>query len=159
MQSFSHQEAEALITSTSRDQWHTLPWDFDPGDTKAALDKWRAKKKRPSDVLGEGQPNPEVLVLAPFREDRSPANGSSIVVLAEFEGRSCLLGADALPSVLQQSVGRLLAERRLPKLDVDAYKLAHHGGKHNTSVDLLQQLRCQRYLFSTNGRPLQPSRS
>ena len=34
---------------------------------------------------------------------------------------------------------------------MDAFKLCHHGSRHNTSNDLLSLLSCSRYLYSTNG--------
>ena len=34
---------------------------------------------------------------------------------------------------------------------IGAVKLPHHGSKYNLSLDLLGQLACDRYLFSTDG--------
>ncbi|PLS82379.1 MAG: hypothetical protein CYG59_04260, partial [Chloroflexi bacterium] len=55
------------------------------------------KTKEPwSDMLGEeGEPDPEALASKPFAADSAEANGSSIALLAEFEGRACLLASDA----------------------------------------------------------------
>ena len=86
-----------------------------------------------------------------FEPDRAVANGSSIVVLAEYEGKSALLGADAFPEVVAAGIGRLPSSRQIHKLSVDAFKVCHHGSKHNTSNELLALLNCPRYLYSSNG--------
>ena len=91
------------------------------------------------------------LAALPFVGDRAVANGSSIVVLAEYEGRSVLLGADAFPEVVEASVNRLVASRMTHNLRIDAFKVSHHGSRHNTSNDLLAVLDCPRYPYSTNG--------
>jgi beta-lactamase superfamily II metal-dependent hydrolase len=86
-----------------------------------------------------------------FHEDDSPANASTIAVLAEYDGRSCLLTGDAVPSVLVSCIKRLLRARRQPKLRVDAVKLPHHGSRNNVSDEFLETLVSPRWLFSTNG--------
>jgi len=116
------------------------------------LEKLIARKKLPPDVLGEeGQIDIAQLAREPFDPDASEANGSSIAVLAEFEGQCCLLSADAFSSVLAQNVQRLCIERGLGVLAINAFKLPHHGGKHNLNVDLLDQLDCPNFLVSTSG--------
>ena len=110
-----------------------------------------ARKGLRLDRLGAAPPDVGRLADQRFEPDRAVANGSSIVVLAEYEGKSALLGADAFPEVVAASVRRLLVSRRTRKLSVDAFKACHHGSKHNTSNDLLALLNCHRYLYSTNG--------
>jgi CHAT domain len=86
-----------------------------------------------------------------FTEDAGAPNGSSIALLAEFGGAAALFGADAYPSVLAASIQRLLQQRGLSVLRLDAFKLAHHGSKNNLSNELLRLLDCRRYLMSSNG--------
>jgi hypothetical protein len=106
----------------------------------------------PPSVLGdEEQATVNELADQLFDEDDSPANGSTIAALAEYNGRSCLLTGDAFPSVLIGSIKRLLEARRQPKLRVDAVKLPHHGSRHNVSDEFLELLVSPRWLFSTNG--------
>jgi hypothetical protein len=45
----------------------------------------------------------------------------------------------------------MLSASEHPALELDAYKLAHHGSRANTSKKLLERLACRRYLISTNG--------
>jgi hypothetical protein len=94
----------------------------------------------------------EALAALPFKSDAAPANGSSIAVLAEFEGKSVLLAADAHPPVLEASIRQLLECRGLERLPVSAFKVSHHGSHSNTSPELLSLLECSRYLLSTNGQ-------
>jgi beta-lactamase superfamily II metal-dependent hydrolase len=90
-------------------------------------------------------------------EDTSEPNGSSIALLAEFEGKRCLLAGDAFARDTAAAVRRLL-EERAPKggspdktLALDALKVAHHGSRNNISEDLLSVLDCDRFLVSTSG--------
>jgi beta-lactamase superfamily II metal-dependent hydrolase len=87
-----------------------------------------------------------------FVQDDSPANGSSIGVLLEFDHRSCLLTGDAVPGALIGPIKRLLKSRGKEKLRVDAVKLPHHGSQHNVNEELLDVLSSSRWLFSTNGQ-------
>jgi hypothetical protein len=87
----------------------------------------------------------------PFETDDAPANGSSIVVLAEFEGTSVLLTGDGFAPVIEAGVRRLIAERAVQRLRLDAVKLAHHGSQNNTSRSLLELLDARRFLVSSNG--------
>ncbi len=85
-----------------------------------------------------------------FYPDEASANGSSIAVLAEYEGKRALLSGDAFAPVLAEGI------RRLPgfkgKLPLDAFKLPHHGSRANLSPELLSLVTCSRYLISTSGK-------
>ena len=91
------------------------------------------------------------LADTPFNADSAVANGSSIAFLAEFGGASVLLAADAHAPILTASVKRLIVDRGLERLRLDAFKLPHHGSQNNLSAELLNLLDCQNYLFSSNG--------
>lgn len=86
-----------------------------------------------------------------FVEDDKPANGSSIVLLAEFDGRSALLTGDGFPTVIESGVRRLLAERGAERLRVDALKLAHHGSANNTNRGLMELVAARHILVSSSG--------
>jgi hypothetical protein len=96
-------------------------------------------------------PDLRTLAATPFDEDAAPANGSSIVLLAEYGDRSVLLSADAHPSVIVRSVERLRRRRKQARLCLSACKVPHHGSRANVSIELVEQLDCPAYLFSTNG--------
>ncbi|HSW48784.1 MAG TPA: hypothetical protein VLH09_01355 [Bryobacteraceae bacterium] len=121
-----------------------------PGDVdqaREALEKdRRLRPKRLGDTV-----DVEALAEAAYEPDESEANGSSIALLAEFEGKAVLLGADAHSEVLEAGIARLLKARRHSRLKVDAVKLPHHGSKFNNSPALIGMLDSPRWLFSSNG--------
>lgn len=103
------------------------------------------------DALGPARIDVEALAEAPFKPDTGEANGSSIALLAEHDGKAVLLAGDAFAPLLEQTIGRLLRERRQERLRLNAFKVSHHGGRGNTSPGLLDLVRCDRFLFSTDG--------
>ncbi|RZK27178.1 MAG: MBL fold metallo-hydrolase [Flavobacterium sp.] len=82
-------------------------------------------------------------------EDASPANGSSIAFLLKAEDYSCLLLADAFPSVICKSIRALEWDENRP-LEVDSIKLSHHGSRGNISNELLAITRTLNYVISGN---------
>ncbi|HLK99851.1 MAG TPA: MBL fold metallo-hydrolase [Myxococcaceae bacterium] len=90
-----------------------------------------------------------LLAAQRFFPDTSAANGSSIAVLAEYEGKRALLAADAFAEVLVAGIKRLPGVR--DTLRLDAFKLPHHGSQHNINDELLQVAPSRNYLISTNG--------
>ena len=123
-----------------------------PGVRGEALKRAAAREGIPPDLLGGGLPDPKTLANYAFGEDTSLANASSIVLLAEYEGKAILLTGDAYPSVVTRGVNRLLAERQKETLRLDALKVSHHGSHGNTNNDLLDLVHCPHFLISTNGR-------
>lgn len=108
----------------------------------------REKPESGADELGETL-DIDALANSKFKSDSAEPNGSSIAFIAEFDGRAVLYGADAHAPVLVASLKRLNASE---KVKLDAFKLAHHGSKHNTSRELIEAVECPRYLVSTNGK-------
>lgn len=124
-----------------------------PGHSKEALEHLQTKGKRLlvrfSDT-DEG-PNVQDLVAEPYDRDTAPANGSSIAFIAEYGGKRVLFGADAHAEVLVSSLERLLKERKLDILDLDIFKLPHHGSSANLSPRLLDLVNPKQVLVSTSG--------
>jgi hypothetical protein len=83
--------------------------------------------------------------------DKSVPNLSSIVLLAECEGRTVLLTGDArsdhILSGLQQS--GLLTNG---KLHVDVLKVAHHGSKRNATAKFFKDVMADTYVISADGK-------
>jgi beta-lactamase superfamily II metal-dependent hydrolase len=92
----------------------------------------------------------EALAAKKFDGDTSEANGSSIAVLAEYDEKRALLAGDAYPTKLAESITKLVGSQK-GKLKLDAFKVPHHGSKHNINQKLLQKIDCKRYLLSTDG--------
>jgi hypothetical protein len=103
------------------------------------------------EFLGDEGLSVAELATQATRPDRSPANGSSIAFVASYEGVSCLFGGDAYSTVLRDSARRLAQEEGRERLQLDAFKIPHHGSKSNLHDDLLEELDCHRFLVSTDG--------
>jgi beta-lactamase superfamily II metal-dependent hydrolase len=134
------------------------PWEellrkegLDPDAPEQALERLKHHRLRPDDYLGERRPDVEQLADKPFKSDTSPANGSSIAFIAEYDGRRCLFAGDAHPHVLEASIQRLLAANADHRLRLDAFKVPHHGSSRNLSVSLLERIECRHYLLSSSG--------
>lgn len=84
-----------------------------------------------------------------FEGDESAANGSSICVLAEFDGRKAVLTGDAHAEIMTDSLAKLRSNGR--PIALDAFKLSHHGSKGTHSVELMKEFSSKRFLVSTDG--------
>ena len=104
----------------------------------------------PPEIESLGTPSVEELAAKRFKQDTAEPNGSSIVVLAEFEGHRALLCADAFPEIVRGSVERLL-EPGQDRLALDAFKLPHHGSRANINLDLLRRVNAPLHLISSDG--------
>ena len=82
-------------------------------------------------------------------DDEAP-NGSSIALIAEWGDKRVMLGADAHPDLLSQSI-RSLVGARGGRYALDLYKVSHHGSGGNTTRELIGLLDCRRFAISTNG--------
>lgn len=91
----------------------------------------------------------EEAAASDFEGDTSAANGSSICVLAEFDGRKAVLTGDGHADLLTASLAKLRGNGG--PIALDAFKLSHHGSHGTHSVELMQQIRAKRFLISTDG--------
>lgn len=123
-----------------------------------------------AELQGEVTPQPDALGAKPWlprwtptavesyaesamTEDDSVANGSSVALLAEYDGKAALLTGDAWPSVLGAGLSQLAAQRGIAgPISIDAFKVPHHGSRKNLDRRLVRRVRCPRWLVSTNGR-------
>jgi hypothetical protein len=93
----------------------------------------------------------EKLAATETTADRSIPNGSSIAFLLEHGGASCLLAADAFVPVLGAALTSLVNHRGGQPVDLDVFKLSHHGSERNTTQKLLALAPARHYVVSTNG--------
>lgn len=85
--------------------------------------------------------------------DNSEPNGTSIALLIEFADRKALFAGDAFPDVLINAASKLPAsELTAGTVQLDLFKLPHHGSQGNVSVKLLETFPSRRYVFSTNSK-------
>ena len=99
--------------------------------------------------------HPEAVQAAAY-DDHSVFNLSSIVVLAEADGKRMLLCGDARgDKVLEglEGAGKLPAGGTLA---LDVLKLPHHGSIRNVDQDFFQRLPARHYVISANGRDGNP---
>lgn len=120
---------------------------------KKLLTKW--EKENPSSntaaTKNDYQQSFEQLLKADkFKEDKSIHNGSSLAFIFEAHGKSILLLGDAHPSVIINSLKSLGYSEENP-LQIDYVKVSHHGSKANTNNELLNFIRCNNFIISTNG--------
>jgi beta-lactamase superfamily II metal-dependent hydrolase len=131
-------------------QWKDVLEDEGLTSDAKTLAKLKAiTKYRPEDALGHI--NVEKLAEADADVDTTAANGSTITLLAEYDGKTALLAGDAWASVLVSGLQHLNAERKTNRVELDVLKVPHHGSVRNMSQELLEQIKCSRYLFSTSG--------
>jgi hypothetical protein len=93
----------------------------------------------------------EKLAAVESNKDATAPNGSSIAFLLEFGGHSCLFAADAFATVLYPALSWIARSRGLERLEIDAFKLPHHGSRGNVLSPLFDVVRAKNYLVSTSG--------
>lgn len=119
-------------------------WDR---EVKALL----AKKRKKAGGGGAQLSAAELRALAAEFVDDSIHNLSSVVVLAEFDGKRILLTGDARGDFILKS----LREAKLlknGKIAVDIFKVPHHGSVRNAAAELFDVIVADHYVFSANGR-------
>lgn len=124
---------------------------LEPGQPAERLKALAKRKGAALDLLGSPRATVRAWADRASMLDSSVANGSTIALLAEYEGVACLLPGDSFSTTLTESLTRLLNEREGQRLKVDLVKLPHHGSRYNVTKDLFQLLDCRHFLFSTNG--------
>lgn len=137
-----------------RKEWNTVITNagLESGGEFTGAKLLEAAPRYAKDRLGTDPPNVERWADRKFTEDPSPSNASSISLLLEFKNRKVLLTGDARSDSLIEGIDRLLKERKLDRLKIDAFKVPHHGSKNNVSNALMQRLECQHFLVSSSGR-------
>lgn len=123
-----------------------------PGVATAAESSLLEEEGEPDeddDILGD--PNIDQLAATPFKSDRAKPNGSSIALLAEYDKQKVLLAGDAHVPVLIDALARV-RDRVEGRLPLAAVKLSHHGSRSNTSLELVQAVKCEHWLVSSNGK-------
>ncbi|QWG36726.1 ComEC/Rec2 family competence protein [Bacillus mycoides] len=92
----------------------------------------------------------EDLAQKSFKEDNAIVNGSSIAFSIEYKNKKVLMLADSFPSIVLENLNKFYPQEQSRNFDL--IKISHHASKFNTSDELLNFLKCKRYLVSTNGK-------
>jgi hypothetical protein len=104
-----------------------------------------AENKTPEDVLSA-------------YVDTSIPNLSSIVVLAEVEGKRILFTGDALGNKVLKGLELVGLLEPGEKMHVDILKGPHHGSANNVAQDFFERITADHYVFSGNGEHGNPER-
>lgn len=85
-----------------------------------------------------------------FKEDKSIPNGSSIAFIMEYNEKKFLFLGDAHPSIIIKGL-KEFGYNKIHPLEADLIKISHHGSKHNTNKALLEIIKTNNYIISSNG--------
>ena len=120
------------------------------------LKKLHAKHQQWLDELAEKGMTAEDALAAYV--DKSVPNLSSIVVLAEVDGKRMLLTGDARGDKVLAGLELVGLVKKGGKLKVDILKVPHHGSANNLDDDFFERVIAKHYVFSGNGEHGNPER-
>jgi beta-lactamase superfamily II metal-dependent hydrolase len=127
------------------------------GPAKAELEALQGKFDAENPDLASMTASERRIAMAAFTDD-AIANLSSIVVLAEQNGKRILLTGDARGDKILQGLNSagLLTNG---KVEVDILKIPHHGSDRNVSTDFFRSVIAKHYVFSGDGSNGNPDRA
>jgi len=96
-------------------------------------------------------------VLAAY-VDKSVPNLSSVVVLAELDGKQILLTGDARGDNVLRGLELVGLVEEGGNLKIDILKVPHHGSSNNLDNDFFERIHADHYVFSGNGEHGNPER-
>lgn len=124
------------------------------GPTRANLDElqemWEKWLENHEDAVASGDP----FVMA--NSDRSIPNLSSIMVLAEADGKRLLCTGDGRSDHLLKGLGEAGLLDGNGAFHVDLLKVAHHGSDRNATRTFFRKVTADSYLISANGKDGNP---
>jgi hypothetical protein len=115
---------------------------------------WKAQQKWLEDLAEEGKTAEDVLSAY---VDKSVPNLSSLVVLAEADGKKMLLTGDARGDKIIEGLD-FVGLLKDGKIEVDVLKVPHHGSSNNLREDFFELVIAHDYVFSGNGEHGNPER-
>ena len=115
-------------------------------------DEWLEEQKAKGNPITPGS------LLQALGRDKSPANLSSIVLLAERDGRKALLTGDARSDFILKGMEEIGLIPGGGEFEVDLLKMPHHGSDRNVDEDFLSRVTAPDYLFTGNGEHGNPER-
>jgi beta-lactamase superfamily II metal-dependent hydrolase len=125
-----------------------------PDKLRLLLGKW--EKEAPESLDTSANKNDYDLTLTEhiasdkFKEDTAIHNGSSIAFILTFEKKNFVFLADAHPKIVVNSLKAFGYSKEKP-LNAELVKISHHGSKANNSLEMLELIKTNKYVISTNG--------
>ena len=114
-------------------------------------DEWLKEQKEKGNPITPGS-------ILQSLADKSVANLSSIVLLAERDGKTALLTGDARSDFILEGLEEIGLVTAGGGLEVDLLKMPHHGSDNNVNEDFLSRVTAPSYLFTGNGEHGNPER-
>lgn len=105
----------------------------------------------PPDLLGSTD-DVEAWAGTVSKEDKSAANRSSIAFIATYNGKSVLMAGDATSEDLKQNIEKKDLLSEFGQMQVDAWKLSHHGSKKSTQEYLTRMIQADKILVCSDGK-------
>lgn len=127
------------------------------GPMRAELKKLYEKHQQWLKDLAAGGKTAEDVLSAYV--DKSVPNLSSVVVLAEAEGKRILLTGDARGDKILKGLELVGLMQAGGQMQVDILKVPHHGSSNNVSDDFFERIIARHYVFSGNGEHGNPERA
>ncbi|MDX6614177.1 MAG: hypothetical protein QOD75_3363 [Blastocatellia bacterium] len=121
------------------------------GPSQLRLEKLQTEWDKKLKKLQE-KPPAEARALAAEFIDTSVYNLSSIIVLAEVEGKRMLLTGDGLSADILEGLKEAGLLPEGGKLHVDLLKMPHHGSVYNNSEEFLTTVTADHYVISASGK-------
>lgn len=115
-------------------------------------DQWLRRRKN------DGTRPTASAMLAAF-VDKSVPNLSSIVLLAECDGKTMLLTGDARGDKIVEGLEMCGKLAKGQTLNVDILKVPHHGSDNNLETSFFERITADHYVFSGNGDYGNPERA
>jgi len=115
-------------------------------------DKWLKDQKKKKKKKEDGE-----AALAAYVDDSVP-NLSSVVVLAQGDGKSMLLTGDARGDKILKGLELAGVLKKGGTMHVNVLKVPHHGSARNLEDDFFERITADHYVFSGNGEHGNPER-
>jgi beta-lactamase superfamily II metal-dependent hydrolase len=115
-------------------------------------DEWLRRRQQQGKPITPGS-------LLQSLSDESVANLSSIVLLAERDGKTALLTGDARSDFVVKGLEESGLLSPGGGLEVGLLKMPHHGSDRNVDEAFLERVTAPRYLFTGNGEHGNPERA
>ncbi len=115
-------------------------------------DEWLRRRQQQGKPITPGS-------LLQALSDESVANLSSIVLLAERDGKTALLTGDARSDFVMKGLEEIGLVAAGGNLEVRLLKMPHHGSDRNVDVPFLKRVTAPQYLFTGNGEHGNPERA
>lgn len=153
-----HQEVKWIELIKAGQELHNEFVDIEvvaPSDNALALNREQYMAEQYPAISSQTMKDDLLVALKDLAQRDTPkntqvVNNASISFILKSEGKSYIMLGDVMADdVYNYLVGKGYSEAK--PLCVDYVKVSHHGSKYNITNALLDIIKCNRYIISTNG--------